>query len=56
MNKVTEEELKYDKAKTLQTSHSTNCANSHNVQLVTQPQLWGLEEQTKMEGSFIGFR
>lgn len=56
MNKVTEEELKYDKDKTLQTSHSTNCANSQNLQLVTLAQLWGLEEQIKMEGSFTGFR
>lgn len=56
MNKVTEEELKYDEDKTLQASHSTSCVNSHNLQLVTLAQLWGLEEQIKMQGSFIGFR
>lgn len=29
---------------------------SHNLQLVTLAQLWELEEEIKMGGSFIGFR
>lgn len=51
MNKVTEQEIKYDIDKT---SHISQFVNSvHNPQLVTLAQLWGLEEQRKMEGSFI---
>lgn len=52
MNKVTEEEIKYDIDKTPQISQFVNCV--HKLQLVTLAQLWGLEEQIKMEGSFIG--
>lgn len=54
MNKVTEEEMNYDIDKTLQSSQFVNCI--HNLQLVNLAQLWGLEEQIKMEGSFIGWR
>lgn len=51
MNKVTEEEIKYDIDKTLQTSQFVNCARKSTISHPSS--IMGTTEQIKMEGSFI---